>query len=186
MKGNDFLIGGESIDTALYLDNRGNYVLQTDTYTIITDNFGAEGTDELSSVERLSFADQFVAIDMDGNGGIAAKIVGATFDAESLADADFVGEVLAQVDAGVSYDSLMVKYIEQAGAFTNEEVVDLLFENVVGWLPNEAQSDRFVGFLETEKHTVGSLGVLAAEHRLNDINIDLVGLSQTGLEYAMV
>ncbi len=160
-----------------------NIITVIDSYTVIE---GGDGTDTLSAVERLGFLDTELAFDMEANGGIAAKIIGATFDAESLADADFVGEVLAQVDAGVSYDSLMVKYIEQAGAFTNEEVVDLLFENVVGWLPNEAQSDRFVGFLETGKHTVGSLGVLAAEHRLNDINIDIVGLTQTGLEYVFV
>jgi len=181
-EGDDYLDGGAGIDTATYTGRYTNYTVQI---TSIVDNITTDGLDTLVNIERLEFLDINVALDLGGNCGITAKIIGATFDAESLDNADFVGEVLAQVDAGSNYESLMVKYIEQAGAYANEEVVDLLFENLVGRLPNETQSDRFIGFLESGKHTIGSLGVLAAEHRLNDINIDFVGLSQTGLEYTL-
>jgi hypothetical protein len=41
--------------------------------------------------------------------------------------------------------------------------------------------DKFI--LDSEQMSIGSLTALAADTSFNTTNIDLVGLSQTGLEY---
>jgi serralysin len=60
--GNDTIDGGSGIDTAVYSQNKSNYTISKNgsTYTIssVTD-----GTDTLSNIEYLQFADETVAID---------------------------------------------------------------------------------------------------------------------------
>ncbi len=57
--GNDSLDGGAGTDTATYAGARANFTVakQGNTYTV-TDNTGAEGTDALTSIEKLQFADK--------------------------------------------------------------------------------------------------------------------------------
>ena len=66
---------------------------------------------------------------------------------------------------------------------SNNQVVDLLYTNVVGKAPDAATRKSFTDLLENVTFTVGGLGVLAADTELNKTNINLVGLEQTGLEF---
>ena len=56
--GNDTLNGGAGIDTVVYAGNRSNYTLTkgASSYTV-TDKTGSDGTDTLTNIERLVFAD---------------------------------------------------------------------------------------------------------------------------------
>ncbi len=76
----------------------------------------------------------------------------------------------------------MTLAIDVAGAITPQAVVDLLWNNVVGGLPNNEQAQPFVDMLNNGL-SIGQLGMLAADTDLNKVNIDLVGLAQTGLAY---
>jgi len=138
------------------------------------------------SVERLKFSDKSLALDIEGNAGTTAKILGAVFGKTAVANKAYAGIGLHYLDnLGYGYEQLMGLAINAAlgPTPTNGQVVDLLYKNVVGVLPDAATKAMFVGMLDRKEQTIGSLGVLAAETDLNKANIDLVGLAKTGLEY---
>ena len=64
-------------------------------------------------------------------------------------------------------------------------VVDLLFANVVGVTPSDAQAQPYVDMLNEGQTSVAGLGVLAAETGLNQMRIGLTGLTEQGLHYAL-
>ena len=71
-------------------------------------------------------------------------------------------------------------------ATNHTAVVDLLYGNVVGFAPSLADEAHFVELLDSGVHTVASIGIMAADTVLNEVNVNLVGLSKTGLEYLFV
>lgn len=61
--GNDRLYGGAGTDTALYSGNSASYAVSTNNgITIVRHMGGGEGTDVLTGVERLQFADRVVTV----------------------------------------------------------------------------------------------------------------------------
>jgi Ca2+-binding RTX toxin-like protein len=183
--GDDFIIGGEGNDHAVYVGSRGGYtVTATETGYTVADNIGNEGIDTVIGIERLSFSDLSVAYDIGDHAGSTAKILGAVFGASAVSNTTYAGIGLKLLDEGMSYESLMTLAINTTGAATPRAVVDLLWNNVVGGLPSDIQAQPFVDMLNNG-WTVGQLGVLAADTELNQANINLIGLAQTGLEYIM-
>ncbi|SFK60798.1 hypothetical protein SAMN05216302_101068 [Nitrosomonas aestuarii] len=187
--GDDTLIGNDAIDAAIYSSQSADYILEKhtdDVWTISHKNSGTDGTDTIVNIERIQFSDNSVALDLDGHAGQTAKLIGAVFGAESVLNKQFVGIGLRFLDDGTSYETLMQLAITAAlgvDAVNHTAVVNLLYENIAGFTPSAAEETRFVALLDSGTHTVASLGILAAETGLNQDNINLVGLSQTGLEY---
>ncbi len=184
--GNDAVNGGAGIDTLVMLSARAGYTLAASAtgYTV-TDRSGNDGVDALVSVERLKFSDTRVALDVSGNAGTTAKVLGAVFGRTSLTNKDYVGTGLSLLDGGMSYASLMQLAINaRLGANAgNTAVVDLLYTNVVGVAPGAAERALYVGLLDSGAHTQGSLGVLAADTAQNQSSVNLVGLAATGIEF---
>ena len=152
-------------------------------------NGGSDGADIIAGIERVQFSDQVLALDFNGNAGLTAKTLGAVFGPEALSNQTFAGIGLNLLDDGMHYDALMqfaIKAALGADATNHTAVVDLLYENVVGVAPSAADQAFYVDLLDTGVHTVASIGVFAAETVANQENIDLVGLSQTGLAYLPV
>jgi hypothetical protein len=87
------------------------------------------------------------------------------------------------LDGGMSYEDLASLAISVAGQTTFEEISKLLWTNVIGSAPSAEDIAPFVTMLELGQLSIGSLTTLAADTDLNAVNIDLVGLSQTGLAY---
>lgn len=185
--GNDTIDGGSGADIALYLASRGNYTLSkgTGSYSI-SDTIGTDGSDTLLNIERLQFSDTKLAIDLDGNAGTTAKILGAVGGAAAVDIAEYVGIGLELLDAGMSYTTLMQLALNaKLGAgFSNAAEVNLLYQNIAGVLPSAADLAYWTGVLDAGTFTQASLAVIAADLDLNKANVDLVGLQQTGLEYA--
>ncbi len=65
-------------------------------------------------------------------------------------------------------------------------IVSLIYQNLAGAAPDEATLTQFAGMLDRGELSSGQLGVMAADHTLNTTAIDLVGLAQTGIAYALV
>ncbi len=184
--GNDIIDGGTGIDTAVYAGARGNFTVTktTNGYTVAAKT-GTEGTDTLTNVERLKFSDFSVALDVSGYAGTTAKILGAVFGKAAVANKEYAGIGLNLLDGGMSYPALMQAALGAklgAGA-SNATVVNLLYTNVVGSAPGAADLAFYVGLLNNGTYTAASLGVLAADTVLNSVNVNLVGLANSGLEY---
>ena len=62
-------------------------------------------------------------------------------------------------------------------------VVDLLYFNVVGVLPDAQTEQSFIDLLTTHAYTAAGLGEMAANTDLNKAGIHLTGLQQTGLTF---
>jgi len=199
--GNDTIDGGVGIDIAKFSAPLGslsssNYSIQKLNDTAWSVSYKGpvitifpppitDGTDQLTNIERLQFTDKNVALDLNGNAGTTAKILGAVFGKESLSNKNYVGIGLHFLDAGWSYDNLAALALDAAGAKTNDQIVSLLWTNVIGSKPTAADKAPLIGLLENGM-TAGALAHLAADAAFNTTNINLVGLAQTGIEYIPV
>ncbi len=185
--GDDILNGQEGIDTAIYTSSRSDFTItrNADRGIIIHDNANIEGTDTLSEIERISFSDERLALDVDGNAGIVAKTLGAVFGAGSIANKEYVGIGLGLLDGGVSYSNLMELAISTKRGVnaSNNDIVNWLYTNVVGTAPSTSDLNYYVGLLQNGAYTEVGLGILAADSTINASNINLIGLATAGLEF---
>lgn len=186
--GNNSIDGGAGIDSVLMKSINKAAMGITKTANGLTLSSTSTGTDTLTNVERLEFADGAVAFDLNGNAGKTAKLLGAVFGKQSVSNKEYVGIGLRELDAGMSYEALAKLAIDaRLGANADKAtIVNTLYTNVAGTPPSTADLNEFVKLLDNGTFTVASLTVFAADHQLNQDNISLVGLSQTGLDYLVV
>jgi hypothetical protein len=199
--GNDIIDGGAGLDTVKVYDQFGfpnarNYSLSKSTDGSWTVSFkgptiaiypppATNGTDTLINVERLKFSDKSFAFDLDGNAGIAAKVIGSVLSKVSVANPTFVGIGLDYLDKGMSYPELGELALKAIGAVNADAIVSILWRNVVGFDANSEQKAPYIKML-SDGMRIGDLVVLAADTSINTTNINLVGLAQTGIEYIPV
>ncbi|PSJ16191.1 DUF4214 domain-containing protein [Nitrosomonas supralitoralis] len=185
--GDDNINGQGGIDTAIYINNRSAFTIthNIDRSITIRDNISREGTDTLNGIERISFSDEHLALDVDGNAGIAARTLGAVFGVNSIANKGYVGIGLGLLDGGMSYSSLMEFAINTklGVSVSNNDIVNLLYTNVMGSAPSISDLNYYVGLLRDGTYTEAGLGILAADSTINASNINLIGLATTGLEF---
>ncbi len=184
--GNDRLIGGDGIDSAAFGGTRASYMLvKLGPDWQVTNIGGGEGQDTLRGIERLTFDDRLLALDLAGNAGLVVKTLGAVFGPASAHFATYVGIGLKLVDGGMSYTDLMQLALEvQLGTgASNAAVVTLLYTNLAGVPPGAGDLAAFTALLDNQTYSQPGLGVFAGDHALNLANIDLVGLTQTGLDF---
>lgn len=185
--GNDTFDGGAGLDTAVFVGVRSDYTVTRLGATVLVadSNAGRDGTDTLTSVERLRFTDRSLALDLDGNAGTTALVLGAVFGKASLANPHYVSTGLRLLDAGMATTDLVSLALSErlgSGA-SNEAVVATLYANVVGVAPPADALAYFTGLIESGQHTPTSLAVMAALTSENRVNVNLVGLASSGLEY---
>jgi hypothetical protein len=146
---------------------------------------GADGSDTLEHIERLQFSDINVALDIGGNAGTVAKILGAVFGSSSVSNEVYVGIGLDFADGGMTYEALVQLALDfrlGAGA-SHAAVVDLLYTNIAGVAPDAGTAAYYTGLLDNGTYTNATLTVMAAETIYNASNINLTGLALTGLEF---
>ena len=184
--GTDLFDGGLGTDTVVYSGPLEQYtVKKSGNSYIVSESTGSDGTDYLTNIERLKFKNKSLAIDIDGNAGTTAKILGAVFGKESLSNKNYVGIGLNFLDAGWTYDNLAGLALDAAGAKTNDQIVSLLWTNVIGTKPTSADKQPFITMLENGM-SAGALAQLAADTSFNATNINLIGLAQSGIEFIPV
>jgi Ca2+-binding RTX toxin-like protein len=215
MGGNDHLSGGNGNDTLnggggsdnLYGENgldKAVYALSLSNYQVVRNNgeswsvnykgtaTGAtpvaerDGNDNVNRIERLVFADQIIALDLDGNAGTVAKVLGAVLGRDFVKNPFFVGIGIEYLDnRGYDYESLLGAAISArlGDKPTNMQVVDLLFTNVIGFAPTADQAAPFVKMLDDKSYSINGLAKMAAETPFNLTAINLTGLATTGLSY---
>jgi hypothetical protein len=183
--GNDILDGGSGLDTAIYAASRAGYAVNQASASA-TVSGSATGTDTLTGIERLQFTDGKLALDLDGNAGTVAKLLGAVFGAPAVQDAGYVGIGLNLLDNGMSAAALAQLALDtKLGAnASGAAVVDLLYGNIAGHAPSAAVKAQYVGLLGNGSYDAASLALVAADTADNQSNIDLVGLAAHGIAYA--
>lgn len=186
--GNDFLDGGAGIDTAVYSGPSAAYAISVagGVATVADSAPGRDGTDTLVNMERLAFADTHVALDLDGNAGIAARLVGALIGASSIDDPVAVGAALQLVDSGMPVADVFTTELSwRLGPNPSyDAIVDLLYTNVAQHAPSAAAHAYYVQLLVDGTFTPASIAQYAADVQRNADNIGLVGLAAHGLHYA--
>lgn len=190
VRGNDqanTLDGGGDIDTAVYFANRADFTVArggAGTHTVASKANSAD-IDTLVGVERIEFRDVKVAIDIDGHAGQVARILGAVFTPAAVGNAQYAGIGLDLLDGGMGYTQLLDLALQVAlgtGA-TNEEVVTLLYTNVIGSAPSAADVQYFAGLIQDGTFTQASIAAFAADTDFNAERIGLTALAETGLAY---
>lgn len=191
LAGNDLLDGGAGADTAVYSGNRAEYTINhTASDFSVT---GLEGADTLIEVERFDFLDENLAFDLAQGqaAGNTVRLIGAAFDTSNIIP-EYVAIGLQLFDSGQSMlqvSELIINtplFVSLAGSSSNVDFVNLVYQNVVGALPAPSERDFYVGLLQGSGGTMtqAELLVLAANSSANETNINLVGLSQDGVQYS--
>ena len=184
--GNDNIDGGIGIDIAIFSGASKGYKISTEaTSVLVTGDAITDGIDTLLNIERIRFSDKSIAIDLNGNAGISAKVIGAVLGKTQVQNSTYVGLGLSYLDKGMSYSDLSALALTAVGATTNVAVVSTLWKNVIGTDATAEIKAPYIKML-TDGMKVGDLVVLAADTSFNTTNINLVGLAQTGIEYLPV
>lgn len=180
-------IGGDGIDTIEYLGKRSDYTITGSsnpyssqiTSTVVKNSAVDKTVSDYVMAERMAFSDAAVAMDINGNAGMVAKILATVFGKAALSNKVYAGIGLQYMDAGMSYLSLVDLAVNLNGP-SNSQIVDSLWRNLYGTDPSEMTKTSLVSLLDSKAMTAASLAFVACE--LNP-NVDLVGLATTGLEY---
>ena len=189
--GNDSLDGGTGIDTALYSGNRVAYTINSTQNGLSIS--GLEGTDTLTQIERISFQDQQLAFDLaqGHSAGNTVRLIGAAFDVNYLTS-EYIAIGLRLFDSGQSLLNVSKLIVDSAlfnsmiDSNSNADFVDHIYQNVVGQTPTASDRDFYVKMLQGDGGTLSQaeLLILAANSVANETQINLVGLSQTGVEFS--
>ena len=214
----DLIDGGAGIDTVTYSGARAGYSISQDgatgpfTVKDIRGNEVTDGTDTLSGIERLRFADVKLALDLGANqnAGEAALLVGAVMGRGALAGGqkELVGAVLNILDGGTSLHDLceaamklpasvwgqvMAKSTVGTGAVplasnaafgspTATQMASYLLTTVNGSAPSQATLSAAVASI-TSANDHGDFLFGLVTSAANQTQVNLVGLAHNGLEF---
>lgn len=192
--GDDTLRGGDGIDTAQYNGPRDHFQLTPilSGGWSIQDLWQSEGTDEITGIERLQFADKKIALDLqpEDHAGQALEFLGVL--APTLINAPSItGLLIDLIDRGTSLPGVFQLAIDTglvntiAGSNSNAAVAKMAYRNVIGAEADEPTIDLLVGFMDGRIADFNQAGFLTAIARLeiNQDHIGLLGIQQTGIEY---
>ena len=136
--GSEDFDGGAGLDTVVYGGAKGSYMIQAGTTLHVTDS---SGSDTLSSIERIVFADGALAFDTAGIAAQAYRLYRAAFN--RTPDDRGLGYWLAQMDKGAALRDVSRSFItsnefkDLYGASPADTVfVDLLYQNVLHRAPD--------------------------------------------------
>jgi hypothetical protein len=179
--------GGLGLDSSKYFGNKSDYLVsKSGTSFAVATRLSKQippVNDYLTNIERLKFSDVSLALDLDGNAGKAAKVLGAVFGKVALANKEYVGIGLSLLDSGMSYEALAALAVSAAKKSSATDICNLLWTNVIGTTPTAGDIAPFKSMLDSGQLSVGALTTLAADTSYNTTNINLVGLASTGIEY---
>ena len=187
--GTDFFDGGLGLDTVVYNGPMERYsITKSGNRYVVSEPTGSDDTDYLANIERLQFSNTKVALDMTGNAGDAARLIGALLGPSYVKDKALAGVVIGLLDQNYSTQTIATlglgtsTYIGLAGSSSNEDFVKHVFKNVIGRPPVEAELQTYVGMLSAGT-SQAALAVMAAETEFTAEKIGLTGLVLNGWEF---
>lgn len=196
--GNDFLEAGAGTDTAQFSGSRIGYTLaKTASGYTLTDSTGRDGVDTMVGVERLKFADRGVALDTFASqaGGQTQLLLGAVLGKDLLATKKpLIGTALDLFDQGFTVQQLSgaVMRLDIWNALanggktgvSNTQIAQYLLTTVNKVAPDAATLTAAVAALNAETDAAqGNFLSTLAISAANQVQVGLVGLATTGLEF---
>ena len=182
--GDDLIFGADGIDTAVFTGSRNTYSIRRDGQNlVVSGHSGSDGVDTLVGIERLEFSDLRLAFDAEGPAGKVAKLLGALFGKALINDPQAMGIGLTLADQGLSEQELASAAIAARGITNPTSAVRLMWENIFGVPPTTAQEEPFLSAINSGKLDLLDLVLLAANSQQNQEQIQIVGLSETGIAF---
>lgn len=139
------------------------------------------GSDTLHNIERIEFSDRMVALDASASGhaGQAMQFIG-TIAPELLNNLGIRGTIISLFDQGYSMLQLcdLALKLDLVAHSTNSELVSDVYQNVIGGKASSSMGNALTQYVEEH----GQAEFLATVASLS-LNVDLVGLQNTGVEY---
>jgi len=200
--GNDIIDGGTGFDTATFSSNRANYTItKTGSTFTVRANSGTNGTDTVTNIEYLRFADQpiiiaptntfdeYTALLYQGSLGRAPDptgLAGWTQLANGLSPATQVMGVYGLSDASGNYNgSLSIaagftnssEFIAKYGGMTNAQFVTQLYANVLDRTPDPAGLAGWQSILTggaTREHVL--IGFAESQEAISNATVGYVGI----------
>ena len=187
--GTDFFDGGLGIDTVVYSGLQERYsITKSGNRYVVSEPTGSDDTDYLSNIERLQFSNGKVALDLGGNAGQAARLIGALLGPSFIKDKALAGVVIGLVDQDYSIENIANLglntsfYLALAGSTKNEDFVNHVFRNVVGRPPEVNEQKTYVDMLNAGT-SQAALAVMAAGTEFTASQIGLTGLTSHGWDF---
>ncbi len=155
LAGDDLLRGCDGLDTAVFSASRENYqVTGLGDAWAVSDLAGTEGTDTLSGIERLQFADMNLALDVSGNAGQVWRLLSSAFN--TAPDPAELGVWISAMDHGITLDQVAsaimgsARYISLHGSNpTDSQFVTDLYSSVLHRAPEAGRLDFWVSGLQS-------------------------------------
>lgn len=183
--GNQIIDGNAGIDTVVYTAEQGSYTLTLNNgvFAVIRNQNGDRH--ELINIERIQFSDKKLALDLDGNAGKTAKLLGAFLGSAGVQNRDYVKIGLEILDQGTSYTDLLQLAINEVFGSNpkGSDIVSHFYRSLTGEPAPQELLDTYGLMIDSGSLKASDLAYQVAEHPLNLQNINLVGLASTGLEY---
>ena len=187
--GTDFFDGGLGIDTVVYNGPQERYsITKSGNRYVVSEPTGSDDTDYLSNIERLQFSNGKVALDLGGNAGQAARLIGALLGPSFIKDKALAGVVIGLIDQDYSIESIANLglntsfYLALAGSTKHEDFVNHVFRNVVGRPPEANEQKTYVDMLNAGT-SQAALAVMAAGTEFTASQIGLTGLTSHGWDF---
>lgn len=191
--GNDALDGMAGRDVAWYAGSRSDFTIASQGGGVFTvrDNSASgldEGLDTVRSIERLRFADQVVALDIDGNAGQAYRVYQAAFDRKP--DAGGLKYWVDQMDAGMSLATVAGHFVgsaEFAALYgsnpSHADFIYRLYTNVLHRPPEAAGYNWWLDQMNAGAYTRQHALAAFAESAENQAGV--IGSIQNGIELSL-
>ena len=187
----DSIDGGTGIDVVAYTADKNDFTWAK----FVVDSTPESGLeswegwsfnqDDLKDIERVEFTDTNLALDLDGNAGMTAKILGAFLGASGIQRADLVGVGLELLDSGTTYEGFLQAALDAVFGQnpSGATLVNHFYGTLTGQSAPQSLIDQYGSLIDNGSLSPVSLAMQVAENELNLQNIDLVGLATTGIEY---
>ena len=187
--GNDVIDGGAGDDRAVYRALRADYSVEPAVVGWeVVHRGGTLGNDLLQGVERVEFSDRAIALDLSGAPQAAVRLVGALLGRSWLTP-EIIGAAIHFLDAGLSTEELAALALQTplyagiAGSTSHADFVRLVWGNLFGVAPSTDDLATYQGLLDRGEATQAGLATAAAGLEITALRIDLLGMSESGVEF---
>jgi hypothetical protein len=185
--GNESFDGGAGIDTLIAGASRANFqIAANSTGFTLDDVLGSGGDDQLVNVERISFTDGAVALDINGDGGQAYRLYQATFN--RAPDKAGLGFWISFMDKGMSLSSVAQFFIDSpefkqlyGSNPTDTQFITALYHNA---LHREPEASGLAWYLDQmSNHGFTRAQALVGFSESPENQAQVIGSIQNGMDY---